>query len=735
VVDYVNKIYVTLILILFSISASAVEPDSYDNLLVSFGNPTPESRQQADSIMKYVTENASLYANAITRYKAEIYIKGRTQILKQNRLIYFAHHLFPVDRKKKDVIFEMITDSEFEAPNLYKHNFRAINGNTIPNRKKQDEVITFLNMNVYAPTIYDESIITPVGRKAFKYYEFNLEKTEEEDESIIYKIRFIPKQSSGKLVKGDLYVRDGDWRIEKVDMTGRFDFAEFNLSMTFGHEYGQLILPNKADLTLYYNILGNKVLSSYHSSFKYKDLEWKENIPLQKGKRQWKPLDMTQYYTIASDSVPFIRDTSYWNKMRDVPLTREEKKIYLTYYPQRKKNDSDKDTTEVLDYLKLTEQLTSNIHYDFHSTRIKYSGILNPFQLGYSSRHGITYKQELRITKTFKDERQLIIRPEVGFVFKRKEIFLKLRSEWNYLPEKKGLVQLTLANDNQTYSSQMMNDINEHLTDSIFNFNDLNLDYYRHYYIDLQNNIEISNGFQFTSGLSFHRREPVKKKTDVDPGSEIGDIMNETYYDFIPAIGFTYTPRQFYRMIGRRKEYVYSYYPTMSIEIAQGIPGVFGSTGNYGRVELDIHQSLKLDLTRRFNYHVSGGLYTRKKSTYFAEFKYFTRRNFPESWDDDRIGGVFHTLRSEWFNASDKYVQTHMMYQSPFILLHFLNKKVSRYVLSERIYSGTVWTPAVNWYSEIGYGIGNEVFNIAIFAGFKKGRYQDVGFRFSFEID
>lgn len=157
----------------------------------------------------------------------------------------------------------------------------------------------------------------------------------------------------------------------------------------------------------------------------------------------------------------------------------------------------------------------------------------------------------------------------------------------------------------------------------------------------------------------------------IDPGDDVEEILSQNYNDFTPTLGFSYTPRQYYRMDGYRKEYVYSYYPTISIEIARGIPGVGKSSGDYGRIEADVHQSLMLGLCRRLNYHISAGLYTQQKSTYFADFRYFTRRNFPDTWDD-QIGGVFNLLKGEWFNASDKYIQAHFMYESPFVLFKIL---------------------------------------------------------------
>lgn len=728
-----NKIYSIFILILVTINSSAKIPDTYDDELLSFANLSPQSVHQADSIMRYVIEHASQYADAVSRYEAEIYIRGRAEILKQNKLIRYGNHLFPVDRNKSDIIFEMVSESEYIAPNHFRHNLKAVNGNSLPNRKKQEEILTFLNLNIYSPTMYNETILSPIGKKAFSYYKFNLEDVDDSEETPIYKIRFLPKHWSQKLVSGDLYIRGNDWTITKVDMHGRYSFAEFNLVMTFGHQYGQLILPEKADIHLRYKVLGNTVASSYHSSFNYKEVEWQVVKP-KEGKEEWKPLDLSQYYTLLSDSIPVIQDEEYWKGKRDISLTEEEEKVYEIHYP--KSGLQKRDSTDTIDYLEVTEKLASTIRFNLPTTHIRYSGILNPLQLGYSPRNGITYKQRVRITQSLPGNQQLIFRPEIGYVFSRKELFYKFRSDWLYAPEKRGALSLNLANANQTYSSMMMQDINESLKDSLFNFKDLNLKFYRHHYIKLHNSIELSNGLELGSGLSFHQRIPVKKKSkaDVDPGDEIEDMIYDTYYDFIPSISLTYTPRQFYRIVNKKKEYAYSYYPTMSVIVSRGVPKVFNSSGNYTRIEGDIHQSLRVGPLRRLNYHLSGGFYTRKKSIYFAEFDYFTRSNFPNSWGDDEIGGVFHLLNREWFNASDEYIQTHLMYESPFLLFKLFNKTTSRWILTERLYLGYVWTPALSSYTEIGYGFGNQIFNIAVFTGLKKGEYQQLGLRFSFEL-
>ena len=216
-----KKLYSILTLILISISIFAKSTDTYSDKILSFGKGNRETRERADSIMHLVIEKATQYQNTVSKYEAEIYIKGRTEILKQNMLIRLAHHIFPIDRKNKDMLFEMVSQSKFNAPQNYLHDLKAVNGNSIPNGKKQQEALAFLNLNVYSPTAYDDAIFMPIASNAFKFYTFNLEGLETINGLTIYKIRFLPKQWSQKLVCGDLYIIDQSWTIDKIDMNGR----------------------------------------------------------------------------------------------------------------------------------------------------------------------------------------------------------------------------------------------------------------------------------------------------------------------------------------------------------------------------------------------------------------------------------------------------------------------------------------------------------------------------------
>lgn len=682
---------------------------------------------RADSIMQQVITHAAVYEHLVESNEADIYVKGETNVLKKNFLISFAHQIFPVERHPHNAVFEMYSHSQFHAPNHYRHDIKAVNSNRLTTGQKYKNVLSFVNLNIYSPTIYNKDLIMPIATNAFKYYTFTLEGTKETEGLLIYTIRFTPRQWSQKLLSGSLQIVDENWTIDQIDLNGHSSFSDFRLQMTFSRNINHFLLPERADLHVRFAALGNALESDFHTAFRYQAVAYVEEYNKDERKE---PLDQTQYFSLTADTIPIVRDTVYWAARRDKSLTPAESSVYFPA-PTADNLRANSDSNLFTPYIKLGERLTSTVNMDYKTTRIKYSGLFNPFQLAYSRRNGVTYHQQVRISKTFAGDRQLRFHPEIGYLFKKKEVRFKVAADFEYLPERLGAVSLVVANDNQGYSSEIMEKISEQLKDSSFNFDDLHLKSFHHYYAELRNTIELFNGFQLQAGVSYHRRVPAGKSNKEE--AMITDLINGKYHDFTPAISFSYTPRQYYWMDEHRKEYLNSHYPTLTAEVARGIPGILGSTGNYGRFEAALHQRVKTGLSEQLSYHVGAGLFFNQQSTYFADFHYFAKRYFPESWND-RFGGVFHNLQGEWYNASDKYVQVHLMYESPSLLLRFLNPKVHKYLLSERLYLSQLWTPVLPSYSELGYGVGSDLFSAAAFVGFDSFRYRSFGLKFALEL-
>ena len=277
------------------------------------------------------------------------------------------------------------------------------------------------------------------------------------------------------------------------------------------------------------------------------------------------------------------------------------------------------------------------------------------------------------------------------------------------------------------------------IPDSVFDFNQIHLDYFYDLYFNFRHSIEIINGLELSVGLSTHRRKAVKSSKLV-PLTKSRETLNEdiqnkirnTYLSFAPRVRLEWTPCLYYYMNGHRKINLRSKYPTFSIDWERGIKGVFGSTGQYERLEFDLQHHIPLGLMRNIYYRFGFGMFTNQKEMYFVDFNNFTRSNLPEGWNDE-IGGVFQLLDRRWYNASRKYIRGHFTYEAPFLLLKHLIK-YTRYVQNERLYASILSVPHLQPYVELGYGIGTHIFDFGVFVGSENWKYTEVGCKFTFEL-
>lgn len=60
---------------------------------------------------------------------------------------------------------------------------------------------------------------------------------------------------------------------------------------------------------------------------------------------------------------------------------------------------------------------------------VRCSPLINPFLLSYSGKHGISYRQEFKYNRIFTGDRLLRIVPRIGYNFKEKEFYWRVRSD------------------------------------------------------------------------------------------------------------------------------------------------------------------------------------------------------------------------------------------------------------------------------------------------------------------
>jgi hypothetical protein len=124
-------------------------------------------------------------------------------------------------------------------------------------------------------------------------------------------------------------------------------------------------------------------------------------------------------------------------------------------------------------------------------------------------------------------------------------------------------------------------------------------------------------------------------------------------------------------------------------------------------------------------------MFPRNKPTYFSEFNHFATQPLTIGVKD--FSSTFQLLDYYKYSTNDRFIEGHLNYSTPFLLLKRLPLIRDR-VWTEKLMVNYLSTPVLKNYTEIGYGIGNELYNIGVFGSFRNLNSDRFGVKVSLKI-
>ena len=577
----------------------------------------PDKPMVSDSILQCIFQFSPFYSRIIDEYKADLYIKGKVKVHKRNHLIRYVPSMFRFEKHINDYLMESLSELHYTAPDIYDRKIKAVSTTFPRNRGQITDVMDYLNMNIYSSSLMSDKLLSPLDKKSSRYYHYLLDSIAGPPDCQRYKILIIPKFRGTQLVSGYMWVSDQIWTIRELYIEGVYDVIRFKVRVKMGEEGDVEFLPVQFDLNLVFKFIGNHLEMDMGAWLKYNEIKFYEGAARRKSQKKHRH-DLTESYKLTCDSEQLITDKEKFNELRPIPLSALEDSLYRSYalrqdtllrVPKKKKN-------EHLEFWgELGDMLISSYNVNLSSMgSVHCSPLINPVLLDYSHSRGFSYKQKFKYSRLFHDGRILRISPQIGYNFTHKELYVKADADWQYWPEKQASFEVSVGNGNRIYSSVVLDQLKQ-LPDSTFNFDQLELDYFKDVYLNLFHNIEIVNGLFIKAGVSVHWRYLInnskvileKPLPDKDWAALRG--IRSEYNSFAPRIRIEWTPGMYYYMNGRRKMNVGSSMPTFMLDYERGIKGVFKSTGAHERWEFDIQQNLKLSGIRSIGYRIGGGIY------------------------------------------------------------------------------------------------------------------------------
>ena len=685
----------------------------------------------ADSIVHLTLNRVNDSVGMVREYNAQLYIKGQVHVRKKNVFYHQIPGMFHVSKNGRRKFFiETINQVHFTSPDIYDQHTEAMLGTTNSFFEGDGRISDYFHIAPYNHMLLGDKLISPLSPQGDKYYTYTLDSVFYADNVQHYKIGYQPRVVSYQLVEGYMVITNGAWSVREMFFEGRNEMLRFRNRVTMGRTDSETeMLPMLYDLEVFFHFMGNRIDATYKGVMTYEDIkhEAPHHTLKELQEQEKKKFDLTRYYMLSSDDTAPTRNPAYFEKRRPIPLDVDELDLYTDYINMQ--FDSQPDTVSkgkaksrrfwnnVGDAL-----LSRSRFYVKDVGNFRLSPIFNPQLIGYSQRTGLSYKIDLRFTRRMVGDKVLEITPRLGYNFKFREFYWRVKGYFDYWPEKRASWIFEVGNGDKVYNNEVVKDYEATVGEKV-DLDKVDLEYFNHTYLKVSHSWEVVNGFTLDLGLNLHRRAA---------DAHIEGMPTPVYNSFAPMMRLKFTPGQYYYMDGKRKVNLHSSYPTFAFEWEKGIDGVLKNSTVYDRFEIDVQDDLPLGLNRTLYLRFGAGTFAYKDHLYFIDFEYFRRHNLPTGWSDD-IGGVFHLLHSDVYNYSRQYLKLHATYQAPFLVIPHVAKYL-RYVMNERIYFNTVFLPHQKPYYEVGYGIGTHIFDLGIFMSFAKQKKREFGFKITFEL-
>ena len=171
-----------------------------------FVAPKPARKSQdVQQMFKY----ASSVSRDIEGKMTDVYVKWRIHTDKDNFTLFLVPSLFVIAKGNSDYIEEYYSTIKFHDFSSKEENQRVSTGTIPHNRRAFPTVAQFFTPDIYAPTMFKASVLSPFNKKNRKYYKYKAETLT--DGSVL--ITFIPRLDNTQLVVGSAITEKETGRI------------------------------------------------------------------------------------------------------------------------------------------------------------------------------------------------------------------------------------------------------------------------------------------------------------------------------------------------------------------------------------------------------------------------------------------------------------------------------------------------------------------------------------------
>ncbi|AKQ46883.1 hypothetical protein TH63_16575 [Rufibacter radiotolerans] len=751
-------------------------------------------KDPAYGIMQQAIAKREYHLKEVQAYTAQVYVKGLQRLLNMPKRIM---GIIKVPAGLKPGILylsESVSELNFMQPNKYRERMISskVSGNSRAfsfNQASEFNVNFYQNL-VKAKGVNERGFVSPLASNAMFFYKYELMGSNQNNGHLIHRIKVTPKRKNDPAVTGYLYIVDGSWRLQSLNLyvtkDQQIEFVDtLRITQQFTPAAGNVWVLQSQKFTFDvegYGFKGNGYFMAVYSKYRVKPASFVKQepapaptTPAPQAPVVSPPVAVTppavklsrkerkaQQKSAPADGVPdadFFKkkevlliekeantqDSSYWAEVRPVPLTEEE----VVDYHEKDSLQVIKDSKPYKDSIdKKNNQLgVSNLlltGYSYQNSFERTTFSLDPITRiwQYNTVEGLVANLRISYTKRFEDRRSYTITPTLRYGFSNEKPQAKLSASYNY-----DMVRRRSAGfEGGRFVSQF--NANEPITPFINTVYTLLVEenymkLYQKTFLRGWHRRELVNGLAAMFEMEYAQRDMLQNTADYvvrdratktftpnDPfNAEVGSTAFPRHQALTATIGLAFRPGAEYISHPDRKINLGSEWPTFTLVYKKGISGLLGSDVDYDFLTVGVEDELALGLLGTSNYTINVGSFLRKKELYFMDFRHFSGNRTILSGD---FSG-FQLLDYYRYSTQKTFFEGHYSHHFNGFILNKL-PLVRKLKWQEVGSVNYLHTQASGHYLEVGVGLEHlfKIFRVDFVTGFQEREKVSSGIRVGF---
>ncbi len=719
-------------------------------IVVSAAEKDPAYRVIRETIKK-----REYHKKQVQAYQCQVYIKGMQTIdEKPDKVFGFV---IPLDT---GIVYlsESISELSFEQPDKIKEVMISskVSGstNSFSYNQGSQMMFSFYDNLLKAEGLSERGYVSPIANNALLFYEYELKGVIQENGLLINKIKVIPRRKNDPVFSGYIYIIEDSWKIHSVDLTltkeHQLEFIDnLNIRQVYAPVQDDIWMMISQKFTFTVDIFGFKGKGNFigiHSDYKVQpNLDFIKKDSNETGVAAIDRLFPKNYFSneiMVIEDHANQRDSSYWNKVRPIPLTRIETTDYrrkdsleVIFNSKPYKDSLDKRVNKI----SAANILYSGYVYQksFEEKYFRFEPIIENLQFN-TVEGPVVYLKSI-YSKSEKGQLKYQIIPEVKYGFASKKPYGQLFGRLYYNPKKFSRAMVHVGHFTHQFNpsfpiSPLINSLETLLNRRNY------LKLYEKTFAAAGIHSEVANGLLAESRIEYANRKELFNQSDYSvfysdsrfftPNSPANQELGATSFGSNSSLtisgALTIRFKQKYITRPDQKYVLGSKYPRVRISYTKGLP-VLGSDVDYDKADISVRDKVDYKLMGSGNYNLAAGTFFNKKKLTFIDFKHFNgSRTLLAQFKPNNFQLLdyyaFSTTRQWVFGQYSHHFNGFLINKIP-----FLRKSKVQAVGSFNY----LYTQTSGHYFEYGAGLEHifKVFRVDYYAGFLQGHHYANGIR------